>query len=81
MKVKSKSHSVVADSLWTHGILQARILEWVARGSSQPRNGTQVSRIAGRFFTSWALREAHQCNASCQIRNPKNYKEYSLKNL
>ena len=38
------------------GILQARILEWVAfpfsRGSSQPRDGTQVSRIAGGFFTS-----------------------------
>ena len=45
-----------------HGILQARILEWVAfpfsRGSSQPRDQTQVSRIAGRFFTSWATREA-----------------------
>ena len=40
-----------------HGVLQARILEWVAfpfsRGSSQPRDWTQVSRIAGRFFTSW----------------------------
>ena len=39
-----------------HGILQGRILEWVAfpfsRGSSQPSNGTQVSRIAGGFFTS-----------------------------
>ena len=38
-----------------HGILQARILEWIAvpfsRGSSQPRDGTQVSFIAGRFFT------------------------------
>ena len=38
-----------------HGILQARILEWVAmlssRGSSQPRDQTQVSRIAGGFFT------------------------------
>jgi len=37
------------------GILQARILEWVAipssRGCSQPRDGTQVSCIAGRFFT------------------------------
>ena len=36
-------------------ILQARILEWVAmpssKGSSQPRNQTQVSHIAGRFFT------------------------------
>ena len=45
-----------------HGILQARILEWVAisfsRGSSQPRNRTQVSCIVGRFFTNWAKREA-----------------------
>ena len=40
------------------GILQARILEWVAfpfsRGSSQPRDRTWVSCIAGGFFTSWA---------------------------
>ena len=47
-----------------HGILEARILEWVAfpfsRGSSQPRDGMQVSRIAGRFFTSWATREAQE---------------------
>ena len=39
-----------------HGILQARILEWVAipfsRGSSQHMDGTQVSCIGGRFFTS-----------------------------
>ena len=46
-----------------HGILQARILEWVAfpisRGSSQTRDRTQISCIAGRFFTSWAIREAH----------------------
>ena len=38
------------------GILQARILEWGAftfsRGSSQPRDRTQISHIAGRFFTS-----------------------------
>ena len=58
-----ESHSVVSDSLWPHGILQARILECVAflfsRGSSQPRDWTQVSCIAGRFFTSWAKREAH----------------------
>ena len=41
-----------------HGILQTRILEWVAfpfsRASSQPRNWTGVSYIAGVFFTSWA---------------------------
>ena len=45
-----------------YGILWARILEWVAipfsRGSSQPRDWIQVSHIAGRFFTSWATREA-----------------------
>ena len=61
------SHSVMSDSLWphglysllgssVHGILQARILEWVAipfsRESSQPRNQTQVSYIAGGFFNS-----------------------------
>ena len=43
-------------------ILQARILEWVAfpfsRGSSQSRDQTQVSCIAGGFFTSWTTREA-----------------------
>ena len=47
-----------------HGILQARTLEWVAspfsRGSSQPRDRTQVSHIAGGFFTSWAIREAQE---------------------
>ena len=65
------SHSVVSDSVtpWTiarqpplsTGILQARILDWVAissRGSSWPRNQTQVSSIAGGFFTVWATREA-----------------------
>ena len=44
-----------------HGILQARILEWVAipfsRGSSQPREWTWVSCTTGRFFTVWATRE------------------------
>ena len=46
-----------------HGILQTRTLQWVAfpfsRGSSQPRDQTQVSCTAGSFFTSWAVREAH----------------------
>ena len=106
---ESESHSVVSDSLWSHGLyslwnspgqnigvgrlslLQGifptqglnpglqlcrqilfqlsykgspRILEWVAypspRGSSRPRNQTGVSCIAGRFFTSWATREAQE---------------------
>ena len=64
--------SVVSNSVWphdcslpgssVHGILQARILEWVAmpssRGSFQPRDQTQVSLTAGRFFTIWATGEA-----------------------
>ena len=45
------------------GILQARILEWAAvpfsRGSSQPRDRTQVSHIADGFFTIWTIRETH----------------------
>ena len=48
-----------------HGILQVRILEWVAmpssRGSSQPRNQTCISRLlalAGGFFTTSASWEA-----------------------
>ena len=45
-----------------HGILQARILEWVAisfsRGSSPPRDQTWVSYTAGRYFMVWTSREA-----------------------
>ena len=45
-----------------HGILQARILEWIATpfsgGSSRPRDWTRVSCIASKFFTIWATREA-----------------------
>ena len=47
-----------------HEILQARILERVAipfsGGSSQPRDQTQVSHIAGRFFTNWVTREVQE---------------------
>ena len=60
-KWKLLSHARLFVTPWTntvHGILQARILEWVAfpfsRRSSQPRDQTQASLIAGRFFTSWA---------------------------
>ena len=65
------SHSVLSDSatpwavaawlLLSVGILQARVLDWVAvpssRGSSQPRDRTQVSRTAGRFFPVQDTRE------------------------
>ena len=53
-----------------HGILQARILQWVAfpcsRGSSQPRDWTQVFRIAGRFFISWAVRKPYKRTVKLQ---------------
>ena len=57
-KWKSLSCVQLLATPWTtdHGILQARILEWVAipfsRDSSQTRDRTQVSHNAGRFFTS-----------------------------
>ena len=70
---KSLSHVQLSVTPWAvcslpgssvHGILQTRILEWVAipfsRVSSQPRDQTQVSLIAGRSFTSWATREARK---------------------
>ena len=55
-----------------HGILQVRILEWVAfpfsRGSSQPGDQTQVSCITGGFFTIWVTREA-QVYLVCSIKS------------
>ena len=69
---KSLSRVRLFETLWTvalctwdsvHGILQRGMLEWVAmpssRGSYHPRDWTQVSYIAGDFFTNWATREAH----------------------
>ena len=65
-KWKSLSRAWLCDPIdyTVHAILRARIMEWVAfpfsRGSSQPRDQTQVSHIAGGFFTSWATREAQE---------------------
>ena len=69
VKVKSLSRVWLCDPVdcsppgsSIHGILQARILEWVAisfsRGSSPPRDWTQVSCTAGTRFNLWATREA-----------------------
>ena len=77
---ESVNRSVVSHSLWppwavarqaplSLGILQARTLEWVAipfsRGSSQLRDRTQVSHVAGGFFTSWTTRKAPQVSKFC----------------
>ena len=52
-----------------HGILQARILEWVAvpfsRGPSRPRDQTWVSCIASKFFTIWATSEVLSSSGAC----------------
>ena len=70
-KVKSLRRVPLFATLWNsslpgfslHGILQARVLEWVAisfsRGSSRLRDRTQVSHIGGRRFNLWATREAN----------------------
>ena len=64
VKVKSLSPVRLFGIPWTaayHGILQARILEWIAssfsRGSSWSRDRTQIPRNAGRCFNLWATRE------------------------
>ena len=68
------------------GILQARILEWVAisssRGSSPPRDQIQVSHFAGRLFTIWATREArsytnmHSNTDGCSNTHVLTYNSY-----
>ena len=67
VKVKvAQSFPTLCDTMdcIVYRILQARILEWVnipfSRGSSHPRNWAQVSRTAGRFFTSWATKETQE---------------------
>ena len=62
-KRKPLSHVQLFMTPWTIQSMEfSRILEWVAlpfsKGSSQPRDRTQVSCITGRFFTNWAIREA-----------------------
>ena len=72
----SESCSVVSDSLWPHGLYSP----WnspgqntgvgnfpFSRGSSQPRDWTQVSSVAGRFFTIWPNREAHFLSDNIQM--------------
>ena len=95
--VSSESHSLVTDSCnpmdcslpgsSVHGILQARILEWIAisfsRGYFWPGNQTPVSCIAGRFFTDWAMREAPSImvfsnESVLRIRWPKYWSSASI---
>ena len=74
----AQSYLILCDSMdyslpgsSVHKILQARMLEWVAspfsRGSSQPKDQTQVFCIAVRFFTIWVTREAPPFFVNCSI--------------
>ena len=76
--IESHSHDFPVDcsppGSSVHGMLQAKILEWVtmpsSRGSSQSRDQTQVSHTAGRRFTIWATREAlYPKENSCSLKN------------
>ena len=66
-----------------HGILQARILESVtfpfSGGSSQPRDQSQVSCIASRFFTSWTIREAQGYWSGQPILSPVDFPDPGIK--
>ena len=69
------------------GILQTGILEWVvipfSRGSSQPRDRTQVSCLVGRFFTILATKKAHEtCTNSdpCSVFRKSPFPENGNKN-
>ena len=70
-------------SIQSMASLQARILEWVGfsfcRGSSQPRDWTQVSCIAGRFFTSWATRKAEEYWNGQPIHSPWDFPNQAVK--
>ena len=64
-----------------HGILHARILEWVtipfSRRSSQPGDQTQVSCISGRFFTVWAtLPQCSGWSLSLDLVNNENFNHF-----
>ena len=80
VKVKVKSLSRVRlfslPGSSVHGIFQAIVLEWIAisfsRGSSQPRDRIQVSRIVDRCFTVWATREVGWVERSVLIQRSGN---------
>ena len=84
-KWKSLSHVQLCDRMdcTVHGILQARVMEWVAfpfsRGSSQPRDQTQASLNAGGFFTSWATREAQEYWSRQPIPSPGDLPDPGIK--
>ena len=78
-------HSIMSDSLWpreqcsppgssVHGILQIRMLEWVAisfsKGSSRPRDWTCASCISRQILYHWATREAQLWSITSLLSNP-----------
>ena len=68
---------------FVHGILKGWILEGAAipfsRGSSQPRDRTQVSHIIGRFFTIWVTREIQEYWSGLPIPSPADLPDPGIK--
>ena len=80
---ESESRSVMSDSLRPHGLYSpwnspgqnAGVVAFpFSRGSSQPRDQTQVSHIAGGFFASWTTREAHTESTLVKTYQPAHLK-------
>ena len=80
-RCESESCSIVSNSLWPHGLYgpwnspgqntEVGVAFPFSRGSSQPRDQTQVSHIAGRFFTSWATREVQEYWSGSPFPSPR----------
>ena len=75
--------TIVHQAPLSMGILQEIVLEWVAmpssRGSSQPRDQTQVFHVTGRFFTIWATWEAHEYCCGSGIPSPRDLPNPGIK--
>ena len=83
--IKPRSPTLQVDSLPAEPQGKPRILEWGAypfsSRSSQPRDQTRVSCIAGGFFTNWAMREAPITTVDISKNGRRNFWEVSLEEM
>ena len=86
VKMKVSQSCLTLCNPWTIQSMEfsrPEILEWVAipfsRGSSQSRDWTQVTHIAGRFFTSWATKEAQEYWSGSPIPSPADLPDPGIK--
>ena len=83
-RIEPRSSTLQADSSPAEHRGSPRILDWVAysfsSGSSQPRNWTRISYIAGGFFTNWAVRKALG-SSQPKDRNPRSFPTLKLQGI